>query len=627
MSSMADPSENHHHESLNELMAPAKRGSVGALLTSGSIIRGPSITPSGPFVPDMAPINFAYSMFSLAALSSSSTSCSGPPSSIPYSLVSPLGGTFAEVTGPFFTYPRAGHCEVYTLTTGNMNCFRDPTSPFKWFGFRNGNLKVEHFDRNFQFPRDPAGMNAREIMALHKVLLDALYTNYLDRHTTLSIDTALRHIQPEINRHLSNATLATVHIIYDFPFLERHIRDGKEVDVKVIVTIEFYQAPWRTGTRRWNRGGSLNCMSVNYHKTDVKVQHNFEEPVALDPLTDYPAQSQVDFITSSHAPIQPAALPTVAAVNPGAQMTTTAITQALLNAASQDSQAISSFVSGFDLDAGDVSMTNRNMFSNNAGIDLSQRPPSDTDTSLELGLSDNQLHFNPSSFQGPLDMLQGPPTPSSFQQVAQSSFVNDSYLFQDDDALVVNLDAHQPATEPISAIPGYSSPVRTTSSKPSSTSNPRRERTSNPSTRTTMSRQTGSTNPRSSSPTSPTPMSPTQTSTTKSVKSFPCRYTDCTHKPFATKWSMEIHANTHVGVRFPCPDCEKDYARPPDLTRHIQTKHLGILYKCDHCQAERSRNPPDSQLDGCDSSGRKHRYQRLVLLSAPTSDFFTADVL
>ncbi|KAH7049532.1 hypothetical protein BKA57DRAFT_528730 [Linnemannia elongata] len=451
MSSMADPSENHHHESLNELMAPAKRGSVGAILTSGSIIRGPSITPSGPFMPDMAPINFAYSMFSLAALSSSSTSCSGPPSSIPYSLVSPLGGTFAEVTGPFFTYSRAGHCEVYTLTTGNMNCFRDPTSSFKWFGFRNGNLKVEHFDRNFQFPRDPAGMNAREIMALHKVLLDALYTNYLDRHTTLSVEAALRHIQPEINKHLYSKHLSssTIHIIYDFPFLERHIRDGKEVDVKVIVTIEFYQAPWRTGTRRWNRGGSLNCMSVNYHKTDVKVQHNFEEPVALDPISDsHPAQSQVGFIASSHAPYQPTALPTVAAVNPGAQMRTTAITPAPLNAASQDCQAISSFVSGFDLDAGDVSMTNRNMFSNNAGIDLSQRPPSDTDTSLELGLSDNQLHFNPSSSQELLGMLQGPLAPSSFQLVAQPSFVNDSSLVQDGKAPVVNLDAHQPAINP-----------------------------------------------------------------------------------------------------------------------------------------------------------------------------------
>ncbi|KAG9064463.1 hypothetical protein KI688_003653 [Linnemannia hyalina] len=283
-----------------------------------------------------------------------------------------------------------------------MDCFRNPTSFFKWVGFRNCDLRVEYVDRNFQFPPTPAGTCAREIMALRKTLLDALYTNYSDRHTTVSINTALNHNQSEINRHLFSyaLTLSIVHIIYDFPFLERHFRDGKEVDVKVVVTIEFYQAPWRTGTRRWNIGGSLDHMSMNWHKTDVKVQHNFEE---TEPISDsHPVQPHVDPVASSHAPHQPTASPAAAAMNPDALMTynaqTTAITSGPLNTASQDSQALSSLVSGFDLNADDISMTRRSMTSiNKVSIDLSQRTPSGTDSLLELGLSDN---IAPSSSQG-----------------------------------------------------------------------------------------------------------------------------------------------------------------------------------------------------------------------------------
>ncbi|KAF9544513.1 hypothetical protein EC957_011909 [Mortierella hygrophila] len=367
-------------------MAPAKSGSVNADPTFGSIIRGPSIIPSGPFMPNIAPVNFVSEP---ASLSSPSTSCLDPPSLIPYSLVFPIIGKFAEVTGPFFAYPRAGHCEVYSLTSGNMSCFHDRTSPFKWFGIRNANLQVEHVAKHFQFPPTPAGTYAREIMALHKTLLDALYTNYSDLHTTDSINAALNHNQSDINRHLFSdvLTLSTVHIIYDFPFLERHLRDGKEVDVKVVVTIEFYQAPWRTGTRRWNRGGSLDYMSTNWHKTDVKVQHKFEE---TDPISDsHLVQPHVDPVASSHAPHQPAALPAAAAMNSDALMTysaqTTAITSGPLNAASQESQALSSLVSGFDLNADDISMTCRSMASfNKVSIDLSQ--PDDKSKTCDASL-------------------------------------------------------------------------------------------------------------------------------------------------------------------------------------------------------------------------------------------------
>ncbi|KAF9131001.1 hypothetical protein BGX30_013274 [Mortierella sp. GBA39] len=375
-----------------------------------------------------------------------------------------------------------------------------------WFGFRHGDPQVEHVARNFQFPPTPAGTYAREIMALRKTLLDALYTNYSGRHTTVSISAALNHSQSEINRHLfSDAlTLSTVHIIYDIPFLERHLRDGKEVEVKVVVTIEFYQAPWRAGTRRWNRGGSLDHMSANWHKTDAKVQHNFEETYPIsDNHDNHPVQPHVDPVASGHTPHQPTALPAAVAMNLDTLMTystqTTATTSGPLNAASQDYQAISSLVSGADLNADDILMTSRSMTSfNKVSIDLSQRTLSGTDSLLELGLSDN---ITPSSSQGLLDMQQGSPASGSFQQGAQLSFINDGPLaadmwamlslpsfppahpmaydpvsssevvnnngdslcvvvskLQDDDAPVVNIDAHQPATNPRPAMPAYSRP-------------------------------------------------------------------------------------------------------------------------------------------------------------------------
>ncbi|KAK3814841.1 MAG: hypothetical protein JOS17DRAFT_779046 [Linnemannia elongata] len=641
---MAGPNGKHRHEPMHEVTTPTNRGSVDAYPTFIPITRGPSITPPCPFMPSVAPIDFVSehaSSTSSPFTLSSSTSCSDLPSLFHDSLVSPVVGTFAEVSGPFFAYPRAGHCELYSLTRGSINCFRDRNSSFRWLGFRNGDQQVEHVDRNYQFPSNPTGTCAREIMALYWDLLGALYTNYSGRHTTPLINAALNQIRPLIDGHLFSGalTLTIVHIIYDFLFLERHICDGKMVDVKVVVTIEFYQAPWRAGAKRWNLGGSLDCMSVNYHKTDVKVHYTFVESFALDPILDM--QPQFDYAASSHAPHQPTALPADDAVNLDALMTyisqtTTTITPGPLNAASKDSRVVSSLASGFDLDADDVSITDRSMVPlNNIGIDLPQRTPSGTEALLGLVLFDN-----PSSTKGHLDMLQGSPGSSSFQQITQPSSVNDGTLaanmsdsillsssisapqmrydlisnLQDDDAHVVNLNDHQPATNQRPPVSTYSRAARTTSSNPSSTTNVRRSRNTASSPRGTSSRQNRITNPLT-----PTPMSTTPTNTTRSAKSFPCRYRDCTHKPFATKWSMETHANTHAGVRFTCLYCDLNYARPGDRTRHTNKVHLGYLYRCDHCQTERSRKPSDSRLDGCDNYGRKHRYQRYALPSVPTS--------
>ncbi|KAG0283463.1 hypothetical protein BGZ96_012129 [Linnemannia gamsii] len=409
----------------------------------------------------------------------------------PFSLASLVNGTYVEVTGPFHPNSRGGQHAVYLLTTGSIACFRDPNSPSRWFGFRNGDVQVEYFDWKFQLP------NNLNILALHKTLANALRFGYTGRHTPDSVDANLSRIQPLVNRHLYSDTMtpSTVHILFDFPFVECHNVSGREVQVNVVITVEFYQAPWREGIKRWTRWGSLNVINVACHMTsNPEDPYTFLEVVAMDPMPDSRiVQSQV----TPAALQQSTVLSTAAAfANPGSLLAQNArslvTTPPAPNSISHGSQAVSNSFPGLDFDLDDMLMTvETTPWSENAGIDLSPPNSSSSETLSEPGLFKNQSRFGPPNFQGPKNALSGSSTSISFQQDGQLSFTNNGFLAadasvklpqtpgaaghqmvddpvsnseviddnweslfavvsnsQDVDTSVVNLDADQPATPP-----------------------------------------------------------------------------------------------------------------------------------------------------------------------------------
>ncbi|KAF9127673.1 hypothetical protein BG015_004503 [Linnemannia schmuckeri] len=608
---MADPNWNSHHGSVDNLTALVERGAVNIHPTFASTIHGPSINPSDPFMPNMTPVNFtseSASSMSSPSAQSSSLAPSLAPTSTPSPSITLLGRTFVEVAGPFSSFTRGGQRAVFSLTTGNLSCFRDPTSLTRWFGFRSGEPQIEHFDGSLQFPHNFARAYVREVLAIHQALLNAFLTNYSGRHTALSIEAALKDVQPQVVRHLYSDAMAhsTVHILYDFPFLELHHHDGKEVMVQVLITIEYYQAPWRTVTKRWNRRGSLNTMNVAwYMTTGIKDQYNFEEVVALDPISDSRhIQPQVALAASGNVPQQPTALSATVSMNPDALMTckdqVTAITATPLNGASQSSQANASLVSDLNIDAGDVLKTNASM------VTLSRSSQKDAQT---ISTSDDPLAADTSTMLTQSSVISGHQMidghASNFKAINNSG---DSILMA-----VTNLQDHE------RVVPSLNDPQPKTNSRRTRTINPRPARTTNPRpTKTTNSRLTRATNPRTTRTASPT----------RSVKSFSCRYLVCTHPPFTTKWSLKAHMNTHDGVYFPCPDCGNVYARYNDRYRHMRTRHKGYRWRCEHCQKGHSRKPTGEQLLGCDEDEEgNHSFQEYDLSSAPASASAVVDVL
>ncbi|KAF9125492.1 hypothetical protein BG015_004891, partial [Linnemannia schmuckeri] len=156
---MAGPNRNNRHGSVDVLTAPSERGAVNAHLAFGSIIRAPAVNPPDPYMPNMTSLNYIpQSPFSSSppADPSSSLAPSFAPSSTPSLPATLLGRTFVEVAGPFSSFTRGGQRAVFSLTTGNLNCFRDPASLTRWSGFRSGELQVEHFDGSLQFPQNLA---------------------------------------------------------------------------------------------------------------------------------------------------------------------------------------------------------------------------------------------------------------------------------------------------------------------------------------------------------------------------------------------------------------------------------------------------------------------------------------
>merc|ERR1719315_688903 len=44
------------------------------------------------------------------------------------------------------------------------------------------------------------------------------------------------------------------------------------------------------------------------------------------------------------------------------------------------------------------------------------------------------------------------------------------------------------------------------------------------------------------------------------------------------------HEAEHVGKRYPCPQCNKQFKRPGDVRRHIREVHQKCRYVCQYCE-------------------------------------------
>lgn len=606
---MEGPNRNRPHGPDDNLITPAEGGFVDASPTFGSNIRQPSIIPSGRYMPSVASMNiipeppFSSSLPSNLPNPSTSFTPSIALSSLsPNSLASFLSGTFVEVAGPCFSNPRSGQHAVYSLTTGNINCFRDHTSPFHWFGFRNGDLQVEYFDWNLQFPNNLSRAYVRDILALHKTLANALYINYSGRHTKRSVNTILSRIQPLVDRHLYSNTMAhsPVHILFDFPFLECHKVYGREVQVKVVITVEFYQAPWRSGAKRWNRRGSLNVINIACHMTNNPEDlYTFLEVVALDPMPDSRiVQSLVTPTASSNA--LPPVLVTAASMNPGSLMAQNARSLVTLpsvpKSTSHGSQAVSNPVPGLDLVSDMLMTVETTPCSNNAGVDLSPPTSSGTKTFSEPDLFTNQGRFSPPNPQDLMDALSGYSTSSSFQKDIQPSPTNNGSSAADTSATLLQT----PGTADHQIVDNPASSFEVIDDNGESlfmvVSNPQDDGASVVDLDADQP-ATASTNP---------------------ARRFPCTY--CTKPPFTTKWNLQAHLNTHIGVKFPCRVCSKVYRRQGDLHRHIQIRHKGYFWRCDHCLKVHVRRPTLGQLFRCKrNKGGFHVFKKHDSSSASAS--------
>ena len=48
--------------------------------------------------------------------------------------------------------------------------------------------------------------------------------------------------------------------------------------------------------------------------------------------------------------------------------------------------------------------------------------------------------------------------------------------------------------------------------------------------------------------------------------------------------SLKYHIDSvHLGIRYPCQQCDYMFKKKDDLKRHVQTIHEGIRYPCDKC--------------------------------------------
>ena len=56
----------------------------------------------------------------------------------------------------------------------------------------------------------------------------------------------------------------------------------------------------------------------------------------------------------------------------------------------------------------------------------------------------------------------------------------------------------------------------------------------------------------------------------------------------SSKCSEDIE-NKHVGIRYPCSQCEYIAPTVSDLNRHVKNKHEGVRYPCSECEYAATR--------------------------------------
>ena len=74
----------------------------------------------------------------------------------------------------------------------------------------------------------------------------------------------------------------------------------------------------------------------------------------------------------------------------------------------------------------------------------------------------------------------------------------------------------------------------------------------------------------------------------KEVKYF-CKHCDLTLK---RKSIYKHHQEKHVGIKFTCQECGKEFTRKGSITSHTKSVHLGIKFQCQLCgyQATKKSN-------------------------------------
>ncbi|KAG0274718.1 hypothetical protein BGZ95_009521 [Linnemannia exigua] len=207
-----------------------------------------------------------------------------------------LGRTFVRVAGPSQSSSRRGLQEVFDLTTGHMDCFRDLAEPMKWSGVQHDKPQTCLVQEgNPYLPPDLGLTFVTAILAILKISLAAILTHHPSQlpQSTPAINVALDRVQPDVDKHLQSTSIphSTVHILCDIPLLERRIHDGREITVQGLLTVEFYRAPERE-TTTWHRRSALIVMNVPWYLgIEHKNKYEFLDKTYPPPLLNTAASN------------------------------------------------------------------------------------------------------------------------------------------------------------------------------------------------------------------------------------------------------------------------------------------------------------------------------------------------
>ena len=80
---------------------------------------------------------------------------------------------------------------------------------------------------------------------------------------------------------------------------------------------------------------------------------------------------------------------------------------------------------------------------------------------------------------------------------------------------------------------------------------------------------------------------------------------------FASKRTLERHAETHIRTRFPCPKgYAKSFTLKKDADRHVRNIHEGQAYRCDTCGCTRRKDNLKRHMEICRDSKQSRKQPR-----------------